>query len=153
MCIRDRGYIMRGLDASGVHIATCRRKYGEGPNWRLEDAHGAELALEHTRAGLEQRARALGVESWVLISLRGAPPTCFDIPVDYRENPLVPEDMDAQATAALSERVREVKGDGPAIRTIATEAGLPINFVISACLLYTSPSPRDATLSRMPSSA
>ena len=27
------------------------------------------------------------------------------------------------------------------------------NFEISYCLLYTSPSPRDATLSRMPSSA
>ena len=27
------------------------------------------------------------------------------------------------------------------------------NFTISTCLLYTSPSPRDATLSRMPSSA
>ena len=28
-----------------------------------------------------------------------------------------------------------------------------INFMKNACLLYTSPSPRDATLSRMPSSA
>ena len=27
------------------------------------------------------------------------------------------------------------------------------NVLIQACLLYTSPSPRDATLSRMPSSA
>ena len=27
------------------------------------------------------------------------------------------------------------------------------NFLTAACLLYTSPSPRDATLSRMPSSA
>ena len=27
------------------------------------------------------------------------------------------------------------------------------NYDVSSCLLYTSPSPRDATLSRMPSSA
>ena len=27
------------------------------------------------------------------------------------------------------------------------------NYLINSCLLYTSPSPRDATLSRMPSSA
>ena len=27
------------------------------------------------------------------------------------------------------------------------------NWLLNACLLYTSPSPRDATLSRMPSSA
>ena len=31
--------------------------------------------------------------------------------------------------------------------------GVGINIQPNACLLYTSPSPRDATLSRMPSSA
>ena len=31
--------------------------------------------------------------------------------------------------------------------------GLGLNLWVSFCLLYTSPSPRDATLSRMPSSA
>ena len=30
---------------------------------------------------------------------------------------------------------------------------LPVDSVVKTCLLYTSPSPRDATLSRMPSSA
>ena len=30
---------------------------------------------------------------------------------------------------------------------------VPPNTVLNGCLLYTSPSPRDATLSRMPSSA
>ena len=30
---------------------------------------------------------------------------------------------------------------------------IPINDKVKICLLYTSPSPRDATLSRMPSSA
>ena len=36
-----------------------------------------------------------------------------------------------------------------------SEQGLPVKTVSTqvACLLYTSPSPRDATLSRMPSSA
>ena len=29
----------------------------------------------------------------------------------------------------------------------------PLTFMNNSCLLYTSPSPRDATLSRMPSSA
>ena len=37
-----------------------------------------------------------------------------------------------------------------ALRTLST---LPVNGNASSCLLYTSPSPRDATLSRMPSSA
>ena len=33
------------------------------------------------------------------------------------------------------------------------ESHINFDFILSACLLYTSPSPRDATLSRMPSSA
>ena len=33
------------------------------------------------------------------------------------------------------------------------EKKIPIMPTLGACLLYTSPSPRDATLSRMPSSA
>ena len=39
--------------------------------------------------------------------------------------------------------------------TKAAEAGIGIvgGMVVGTCLLYTSPSPRDATLSRMPSSA
>ena len=36
----------------------------------------------------------------------------------------------------------------------ATDADVDFNYQIyNSCLLYTSPSPRDATLSRMPSSA
>ena len=38
-----------------------------------------------------------------------------------------------------------------AVRT--QQRGNQVVVVVSACLLYTSPSPRDATLSRMPSSA
>ena len=36
---------------------------------------------------------------------------------------------------------------------LATKAAIALEDVRAACLLYTSPSPRDATLSRMPSSA
>ena len=41
-------------------------------------------------------------------------------------------------------------------RLLAAEAGMefePISAVFDGCLLYTSPSPRDGLLSRMPSSA
>ena len=42
-----------------------------------------------------------------------------------------------------------------ALREVQEEAGLDVELVgpSTCCLLYTSPSPRDATLSRMPSSA
>ena len=36
---------------------------------------------------------------------------------------------------------------------LGTGGGMPRHTSTSTCLLYTSPSPRDATLSRMPSSA
>ena len=43
----------------------------------------------------------------------------------------------------------------PMFEEISEKAGAPVREVkrYYACLLYTSPSPRDATLSRMPSSA
>ena len=42
---------------------------------------------------------------------------------------------------------------GPTIEMLKTLLRLRTEYVDIACLLYTSPSPRDATLSRMPSSA
>ena len=43
--------------------------------------------------------------------------------------------------------------DGGSIFRIVTEANAAMRQHSKICLLYTSPSPRDATLSRMPSSA
>ena len=45
------------------------------------------------------------------------------------------------------------KGVTVAIIVVSTYVELGVNYISYACLLYTSPSPRDATLSRMPSSA
>ena len=42
--------------------------------------------------------------------------------------------------------VRPMKKDHPKVP-------ITIDEIVNTCLLYTSPSPRDATLSRMPSSA
>ena len=58
----------------------------------------------------------------------------------------------------LSTLVDRISGEGAAAWDIHTKAqraaaaGEDV-IVLSICLLYTSPSPRDATLSRMPSSA
>ena len=51
---------------------------------------------------------------------------------------------------------KDARGDTPVLRAVkAAEARLQQREETKAyiCLLYTSPSPRDATLSRMPSSA
>ena len=51
--------------------------------------------------------------------------------------------------------LRQMKtGYGPVIRELLAEAeNERMHLMFFICLLYTSPSPRDATLSRMPSSA
>ena len=49
---------------------------------------------------------------------------------------------------AVGQAFKDALGDKKGIRRFS-EANVPLND----CLLYTSPSPRDATLSRMPSSA
>ena len=43
--------------------------------------------------------------------------------------------------------------DDPELEISIVELGLVYDVRFEGCLLYTSPSPRDATLSRMPSSA
>ena len=45
------------------------------------------------------------------------------------------------------------RGEGLKFRQKYPVSAFPTLYYIGACLLYTSPSPRDATLSRMPSSA
>ena len=52
-------------------------------------------------------------------------------------------------------KIKEVKGQLGKKKETAREKmiGQTIGYRYDVCLLYTSPSPRDATLSRMPSSA
>ena len=61
---------------------------------------------------------------------------------------------DTEAEQEVAEQILEggrVKMDVE--RHTVTVAGEPVSMPLKDCLLYTSPSPRDATLSRMPSSA
>ena len=57
----------------------------------------------------------------------------------------------------MSASLKEIKGELMIVSqftlSAVTNKGNKPSFHKSACLLYTSPSPRDATLSRMPSSA
>ena len=57
--------------------------------------------------------------------------------------------QEATALGGLTLRTEQVSKDGTQKRLYALESG----HLIESCLLYTSPSPRDGLLSRMPSSA
>jgi len=70
--------------------------------------------------------------------------------------------LDDVTVAAVSdvrkERLEYIGRQFPAVGVLTTDAGdilrsPNIDAVVIACLLYTSPSPRDRTRSRMPSSA
>ena len=50
-------------------------------------------------------------------------------------------------------KVLNISSASPKVRKFARELGVDIKQVTGSCLLYTSPSPRDAHESRMPSSA
>ena len=83
---------------------------------------------------------------------------CFDL-----EGVLMPEVWINVAEKTGIEQLRRTTRDEPDYDklmryrlNILDEHGITIDDiqqVIATCLLYTSPSPRDATLSRMPSSA
>ena len=53
----------------------------------------------------------------------------------------------------LPEELKELLGDEDAEFEAIVDPMDVIDIQLDPCLLYTSPSPRDATLSRMPSSA
>ena len=57
----------------------------------------------------------------------------------------------AQRVTAAANIQASLEGDGVIAEVLAKETELDVYLI--GCLLYTSPSPRDATLSRMPSSA
>ena len=86
--------------------------------------------------------------------LRSSPSTAFDQYLhDIQKLPLITDPAEERRLARLAQ-----KGDEAAAERLVTAN---LRFVISyvkkyqghGCLLYTSPSPRDGLLSRMPSSA
>ena len=66
--------------------------------------------------------------------------------------------MPATPRGKIYDSILDTMGGTPLVRFPRITAGLPADLCFkleffNPCLLYTSPSPRDATLSRMPSSA
>ena len=69
----------------------------------------------------------------------------LELPALEVEEPIIEEEIE-QITSNLAEPVEEVKA-------AASELDPSLDDLFISCLLYTSPSPRDGLLSRMPSSA
>ena len=75
-------------------------------------------------------------------------------PVDLWENYIADEFKD-RAPKRMSEGQWDIRTlvEGEMMNDMAASGPYSVSGRNKACLLYTSPSPRDATLSRMPSSA
>ena len=69
---------------------------------------------------------------------------------------VVVADLDAAGGEGTVALIRTAGGEATFVRcnvTVESDVKNLMDEVVNTCLLYTSPSPRDATLSRMPSSA
>ena len=67
---------------------------------------------------------------------------------------LAPEDVWGRLAYILSVKLIDPQFSGQTKERLSSrECAVFVAGVVKDCLLYTSPSPRDATLSRMPSSA
>ena len=75
----------------------------------------------------------------------------INVPESFYEKPFVRRMLDPSSPTI------EVDGEEASVQTVSMDGKLFPTVVpqeqADGCLLYTSPSPRDATLSRMPSSA
>ena len=63
------------------------------------------------------------------------------------------ENMGAQMVKEVASQTSDAAGDGTTTATVLAQSIVNEGLKSVACLLYTSPSPRDGLLSRMPSSA
>ena len=97
-------------------------------------------STQGTSEEIEDFGAALGVSAGLVAHHLGVPDQRTGLDGEaVTEGELVVETIDLNDVAARSSGIKLVQADAIAIP--------------NTCLLYTSPSPRDATLSRMPSSA
>ena len=76
-----------------------------------------------------------------------------DLGSTYTKAVVVDEDLNVVGRAMRPTGFRLDQIGAETLDAAAREGGLESDDLSYVCLLYTSPSPRDATLSRMPSSA
>ena len=72
---------------------------------------------------------------------------------NYKVNDRLIFDETGTGGSGISARISKISGSGTSAIVSAVNSTTDIITGTITCLLYTSPSPRDATLSRMPSSA
>ena len=114
-----------------------------------------QLVNEDDLVEQKQQQVESGIDFGSLDSLPSSPPNgTEDIGRDaHVVNPSL-EAQDDEFPAVVDAQFDHIKNENPAIPDMRQREDVQeLETVDNDCLLYTSPSPRDATLSRMPSSA
>ena len=149
MCIRDRDW-RAYLSAIGEGAVAASDRIGNGP-WYNARGELVASSVENLRSdsnilaketNINERASLISVDSdglfYCFASIENT--TAIDVDNIVPAASLVSPEVLAQAQA-------QAMGMGPPMGSPSSET------LVEACLLYTSPSPRDLSTSRMPSSA
>ena len=158
MCIRDRHTLKHDIThvltrdersasymADGYSRVTARPGVCEGPS-----GGGATYILPGLIEANESSCAVLGITTDISVASYGKYPLT-EVDQDMLMQPLTKWNTVIKRADHIPRMVRAAFRAMTTSRTGSAHLGLP--YDIQYCLLYTSPSPRDRTRSRMPSSA
>ena len=149
------------LDAVGSFVETAEAseyKWDEDgfpepveTNW-IEDKDEVENLSHENLPASRKRLRRLGFYAFLI---GGVVTLSVVLTAGGGEGPiLTPEKLnETEVSAMLVEEGSEESSTFTDVETATTTTAAPVETATTTCLLYTSPSPRDRTRSRMPSSA
>ena len=125
----------------------------QGPVWSVKLVSKVPIAEIKTLALDEGSRTSRALTRIFLANKFGIKPECQLLPIDQDWT-----QIDCDAALVIGDRAMKTEAaEFPISLDLGTAwhdwTRMPFVFAVWACLLYTSPSPRDATLSRMPSSA
>ena len=151
--------LARGISNPITDLSTSARRL-EGGDYdtpvpstsRLEEVHELAIALESMREGIRRRDALVNnlayVDQLTLLPNRARFAEFLQHHLDHSDTPGAVLMLDLDRFKHVNDVLGHEVGDR-LLQSVAER----LQALCTPCLLYTSPSPRDATLSRMPSSA
>ena len=144
----------------GLTPESVKTLVSEGHEVLVENNGGFEAGFEndqYIKSGAKIINRASDIFNDAEIIVKVKEPQKVEVDM-IRENQILFTYLHLAAAKELTQGLINSKGVCIAYETVTDQNGglpllAPMSAVAGSCLLYTSPSPRDATLSRMPSSA
>ena len=161
MCIRDRHYtvslqtVVRKCAWNILHAVGYAVGISTSCGSAADAGHGVEEEGTHVQQGVNEAAE---VDAEAPVAARGSDDMSEDTGRGVEEEGTHVEECRQSRWRPSAVDMRDVLKFGGGARSPLNSGEMPTDvakntLTPATCLLYTSPSPRDATLSRMPSSA